>query len=71
MASLARIRVRDPLRISHEEIIEGLRDIICHPNELVVRGRQMHALHREVTNHPRNITQTEQKRRRGISGEVC
>jgi hypothetical protein len=55
LAPRARVGVGDPLRISREEIVEGFHDIIRHPDELIVRGRQMHALRREVTDRPRSI----------------
>jgi hypothetical protein len=62
MAHPARVKVRGPLRISYEEIVEGFCDIILHPDKLVVRGRWMHALRSEVTDRPRSIVQTKWER---------
>jgi hypothetical protein len=38
--------------------MERFHDIIYHPNELIVRGRRMHALCREVIDCSRSIAQT-------------
>jgi hypothetical protein len=71
MAPPARVGVGDPLRISHEEIVEGFHDIVRHPDKLVIDGRRMHALRREVTDSPHSIAQTKWELYRGVLGEVC
>ena len=50
--------------------MERLRDVIGHSHEFIIRGRRAHALYRGMTNGPRDITQTERERCRGIPGEV-
>jgi hypothetical protein len=49
MAPPARVRVRDLLKISCKEIVEGLHDIIYHAHELAIRGGRAGALRNEVT----------------------
>jgi hypothetical protein len=38
MAPPAGARVRDRLRISREEVVEGLLDVIRHTHELIIHG---------------------------------
>jgi hypothetical protein len=66
MAPPARVGVRDLLKISHKEIIEGLHDIICHAHELAIRGGQAGALHNEVTYGLHSVMQAKRKRCRAV-----
>jgi hypothetical protein len=49
MAPPTRVRVRDLLRISREEVIEEFHYIIRHPDKLIIHRMRMHALRCEVT----------------------
>jgi hypothetical protein len=66
MAHFARIRVRDCLRISCEEVVDRFHDVIYHPHELIVHERRMHVLHHEVIDGPHSVAQTKWKCCRGI-----
>ena len=45
--------------------MERFRDVFDHPYELVVRGRQDHALCHKVANGRRGVAETKQRRHRG------
>ena len=62
MAPPAGVRARGRPWLLCEEVVERFRDMLDHPHELVVCGRQDHASCHKVANGRRSIAETEQKR---------
>ena len=70
MAPLAGVRARGQLRFSYEEVVERIRDIFGHPQELIVRRGWGSALCHKVANGLYGVAQTEWERCRGAPDEV-
>jgi hypothetical protein len=61
VASSTGSRVRDRLRFSREEIMEGFRDVVHHPLELAACGGRTKRRCNEAMRIPRRVAQANRK----------
>jgi hypothetical protein len=55
MAPPTRVKVKDHLRISYEEVMERFHDVIRHAHELVIHGKRVLASCYEAVDGPHSV----------------